>query len=375
MAYTPLAPTALDTGLIPSSVRKKYFEEVLLTTDFTRFMGAQPSSVIQIGYQEMGAGATLAIPFSREIDYKNPIIGNFSQISGKGQNIKFYSDNITVERRAQVDKLDSIQFMNLDTPIDIYDALKPMLQKAHRRDIVYSLLKSATIDAYPDFAGGPVTDRVIYSAPSNAPIYNASITTALTAMANNTSAYNSSGLSVAHIRKLRDYAMYGGTTFEKEKRISPADLAMSKGAWVPTYIYLMDTPSYRSLTQDPAWNLYFTRGTIESTLDQPSGLKGAFYKGMIDNVEIYECPELGNFQQAVAGSNFAWNLFVGAQAWYLLWGKQPWFAIERSNMETNIEMAMLEIRGQKPLKFSSFSNEAVSIENGMIHSFINITNL
>lgn len=375
--YNPLAPTGLDQSLIPVEVRAKYYEEVLLTTDFTPFMGEQPSSAIQVAYKKMGTGSTLAVPFSKEIDYKNPIKGNFAQISGKGQILQFYEDTITVGLQSFVDGIQGIQFLNLDTPVDVFDAMKPKLQIAHRRNIIYSLLQSATIGNYTNFANGPVADRVVYAAPSNAPIYNANIQTALDAMAANTSAYNSSGLSVAHIRKLRDMAIYGGTSFEHEKRISPIMLSTMKGGWVPTYIYLMDTPSYRSLVQDTLWSGYFTRGTIESTVNQPSGLKGAFFKGLIDNVEIYECPELGNFQQASAvnASTFSWNLFMGAQAFFLLWGEQPWFSLEYRNHRTVAEMAMMEIRGQKPLMFPSFNNNQITVENGIIHSFINITGL
>src|SRR6266403_3744738 len=315
-AFNPLGPTGLDQSLIPVEVRVKYYEEVLLSTDLTPFMGAQPSSAIQVEYKKMGTGSTLSVPFSKEIDYKNPIKGNFAQISGKGQNLQFYEDQVSVDMLSLADKLQGIQFMNLETPVDVFDALKPKLQTAHRRNIVYSLIQSATTGNYPNFANGPVADRVIYSAPVNAPIYNANIQTSLDAMAGNTSAYNSSGLSVNLIRKLRDYAIGGGISFENEKRISPIMLATSKNAWVPTYVYLMNTPSYRSLCQDPLFSGQFTRGIIESVINQPSLLKGAFYKGMIDNVEIYECPELGNFQQKSSNlaSTFSWNLFMGAQA-------------------------------------------------------------
>jgi hypothetical protein len=371
-AFSPLLPTGLDQDLVPLEVRSKYYEEILFTTDFTPFMGEQPTAAIQVGYKKMGSGDTLNVPFKKEIDYKNPIKGNFAQISGKGQLIEFYSDGVTVELQAIPDVLPGVQFMNLDSPVAVFDAMKPTLQIAHKRNIVYSLLKSATIDAYPDFDVGPVADRVIYSGVN----YNANIQTALDSM-NTGSAYNQNGLSVALIRKMRDYAIYGGTSFEHEKRISPIYMATEKGAWVPTYVYLMDTPSYRSLCQDPDWKGYFTRGTIESTVNQPSGLKGAFFKGLIDNVEIYECPELGNFQQQTTNGahKFSWNLFLGAQAFYLLWGEMPWFSPEWSNHRTIVEMAMLEIRGQKSLKYPSFNNPGVTVENGIIHSFVNITGL
>jgi hypothetical protein len=370
MAFNPLLPSGLDQGLIPVEVRAKYYEEVLLITDLRHYMGANPMSAIQVAYKKMGSGDTYTVPFSKEIDYKNPIKGNFSQISGKGQILDFYSDQVTVEFQSLPDKIQAIQFMQLDTPVDVFDALKPKLINAHTRNIVYELLKSGTTQAYPVLAAqGPVASRVAYGSQ----VYpgNGQIQTGIDSMQAGP-AYNQDGLSVAKIRQLRDWAIYGGISFEFEKRISPAMLTVEKGGWVPTYIYLMDTPSYTALCQDPAWNLYFTRGTIESAINQPSGLKGAFFKGMIDNIEIYECPELGNFQQKStnAAITVSWNLFMGAQAFLMVWGEMPWFNVEFSNHRTVAEMAMMEIRGQKSLMFPSFNNPAVTVENGLIHHFV-----
>lgn len=377
MAYTPFTPTGLDQGLIPVEVENEFFEESILGTDLTPFMGSNQLSAIQVHNKEMGSGSTLHVPLLKPLDYKNPIEGNFSQISGKGEVLQFYEDVVTVNFKAKADRLPGLQFMQIATPINIFNALKPSLSLYHKKNIVYQLLKAGTLDLYPNFASGPVADRVFYSAPDANPIYNASIQTSLDAMAGNTSAYNSSGLSVAHIRKLRDMAVMGGRTFEHDKRITPLMTEKKNGQLVPTYAYLMDTVSYRSLCQDPDWKIYFGRGVIESALNQPSGLSGAYFKGMIDNIQVYECVELGSFQQKSTNlaSTFAWNLFMGAQAFYLLWGKQPWFKLEYSNMDTNVEMALMEIRGQKALMFPSFNNSAVNVECGLIHSFVNITGL
>lgn len=374
MAYNPLLPTGLDQALIPYEVRAEYFREVLTTTNLSRWMGKTPLNIIQIDNKEMGSGSTLAIPFSPEIDYKNPIKGNFAQVSGKGQTLKFYEDTVSVTFQSFADKLPGLQFMQLDTPVKIYDALKPKLVTAHTRNIVFDLLRSATIGAYPNFTNsGPTINRVIYG--SQPYPGDGFIQTGINSMTAG-SAYNQDGLSVEKIRKLRDYAIQGGATYEAEKRISPTSLTTHEGAWVATYVYLMDTISYRSLANDPAWAGYFTRGTIEST-NQPSGLSGAYYKGMIDNVMIYECPELANFQQNATGdaTRVSWNMLIGAQAWFLLWGKEPWFDMEYSNMRNNVEMAMMEIRGQKALMFPSFSNPNVLVENGIIHHFVEITGL
>lgn len=373
-AYNPLTPTGVDQALIPYEVRAEYFKEVLTTTNLSRWMGKTPLNVIQIDNKPMGSGSTLAIPFSPEIDYKNPIRGNFAQISGKGETIKFYEDTVSVTFQSFADKLPGLQFMRLDTPIDIYNCLKPKLVSAHQRNLVFDILKSATVGQYTNFLNsGPTIDRIIYG--SKAYPGDGFLQTGINSM-NGGPAYNEDGLSVAGIRRLRDYAIQGGATFEAEKRISPTSLTTHEGAWVATYVYLMDTTSYRSLCDDPKWFQFHYRGVIEGSY-QPSGISGAYFKGMIDNVMIYECPELANFQQnsTDAAIRVSWNMLIGAQAWFLLWGKEPWFDMEYSNMKNNVEMAMMEIRGQKSLMFPSFKNPQVLVENGIIHHLVSITGL
>lgn len=373
-AYTPgPGGNGYDNALIPIEVRNKYFEEVLLLSPLSAFMGDSPESVIQVLYKKDGTGPTSTFAFSREIDYKNTVMG-YDQISGKGQNLAFYEDTITVNQQALVDVIKGIQLTQLTTPIDIYNAMKPKLQNAHKRNIVYSLLKAATSD-YCNAAGqigtsGPVSSRAIYGVPG-VTNYDANPHVAIAAMTGST--FDTAGLSVAGIRALRDLAITGGQgagSFEAEKRISPYMLKTRDGFPSPFYVYFMDTASYASLQKDDAWKSFYNRGVIEMP-NQPSSLVGSFFKGQIDNVLIYEVPELGNFQQT-ATNTVSWNLFCGAQAFGLMWHKQPWFTQEFTNHDTVVEMAMIEHRGQKAIKFPSFANTAVNIENGIIHHFVQI---
>lgn len=369
MAFTPNTPNAYDKSLIPVDVRDDYFEEVLLQSPLSMFMGNSPEDVIQVIYKSNGTGPTATFGFSRELDYKTELY-DYDQISGKGQQLKFYEDTIRVRLRARGDMLKGIQLTQLTTPINVYNALKPKLVTAHKRNITYSLLKSATFDSYgPAYTAGPITDRIQYGTGG---AYNASMITAADALAGN--AYNNGGLSVQGIRNLRDMAINGGQSFEVDKRISPYSLKTREGFPSPFYVYFMSTASYRSLEGDPDWKGFYNRGIIEMP-NQPSGLMGSFFKGQIDNVLVYEVPELGNFKlgtaQGFARDN-AWNMLCGAQAFGMVWHGTPWFAQEVSNMGTNIEMAYLEFRGEKAIKFPSFQNEAVDIENGIIHHIVRL---
>jgi hypothetical protein len=370
MSYTPNAPNAYDVDLIPREVRNQYFEEILLQSPMSMFMGNTPESVIQVIHKENGTGPTATFGFSREIDYKMEIL-DYDQVSGKGQQLKFYEDTIEVHLRANGDQLKGIQMTKLMTPIDVFGCLRSKLITAHKRAITYRLLKSATFDSYgPAFTAGPITDRVQYGTEG---VFNANMITAANALAGST--YNTGGTSVAAIKHLEFMATNGGQSYEIDKRISPYMLKTREGFPSPFYVYFMSPASFKSLENDPDWKNYYYRGVIEAT-NQPSGLTSAFFKGQIGNTLIYVVHELGNFKlgtaQGFARDN-AWNLFCGAQAFGLIWHGTPWFTEERTNHGREIEMFYNEFRGQKAIKFPSFQNENVDIENGIIHHIVRLT--
>lgn len=367
MAFTPSSPNAFDINLIPQEVRNKYFLEVLMQTNLNRFMGSQETSMIQIVRKEKGTGLTSTFALAKDIDYKLEGSG-YDQISGKGQELKFYEDPINIDLKWHVDKLQGTQLVGLTTPLDIYGRLKPALVRAHAQNLNFRILESGTFGTYgTNFAAGPVADRVMYGTSGT---YNASMIVAADALAGNTAA--NGGTSVASIMALRDMAVNGGTSYAANKKLTPYMLKSNEGSPDPYWVYMMSTAAFNAgLREDDDWEKFVYRGTIESA-NQPSRIKGSFFKGQIENVLIYEVPELGDFKlgtdQGFARDN-AWNLFCGAQAFGVMWHGSPWFAQEVTNMGTCIEMARLEFRGQKSIKFPSYrtSDAGVSIENGIIH--------
>lgn len=369
MAYVANSPNAYDTNLIPVDVRNQFFKESLLLSPISLFMGTSPYSVIQVVEIPNGTGTSTDFAFSRNIDYKNPVIG-YGQITGSGQTMQFYTDRINVQQQSLADRLYGIELTRLTTPIDVYGRMKQLLLDAHQQNIVYSLFKSATIDMYDITNGGngPAANRALYGGLEAS--YNASIYTGVGGLPAPTAAAKG-GITVAGIRLMRDKAIYGGTKFESEKRITPYKLETENGFASPYYVYFMDTPSYVSLQLDPDWAQYSSRGFKEMA-NQPTALSGSFFKGQIDNVLVYEVPELGNFQVTSGAVVASWNLFCGAQAFGLVWHKRPWFTQEWSNHNTIVEQAVIEIRGQKSIMFPSFSNTANLVENGIIHNFVRL---
>lgn len=375
MAFSPASPNAFDVNLIPKEIREKFFLEQLMQTNLSRFMGTSDTSMIQIVRKAAGSGLTSNFTLARDIDYKLEGEG-YDQISGKGQELTFYEDTININLKYHSDKLQGTQLVKLTTPVDVYGQLKNALVRATSQMLNFSILKSATFGNYgANYALGPVADRVIYGSALSATDYDASMITATTALAGNT--YNSGGTSVQAIMDLRDMAVSGGRDYRGNKKLSAYMLKNHEGAPDPYWVYMLSTEAYKSLKLDPKWEQFIYRGVIESA-NQPSRIRGSFFKGQIENVLIYEVPELGDFKLTTAqgfARDFAWNLFCGAQALGVVYHGTPWFAQEIKNMGTCVQMARLEFRGNKAIKFPSYraSDNGVPIENGMIHHITRLT--
>lgn len=366
MTYSPAIPNRFDENLIPVKIRESYFEEYIGLTPLTSFMGTSPQSAIQVFEIKSGEGTSYRVSSRNELDYENPIMG-FNQASGAEQQVEILYDEIRIDLRRFVDQLMGTTLVKQMTPIDVYNTLRPLLLNVTRRNLVKSMLDAATIDLYIPAVNGPSENRCVYAGAK----HSAKITEAVKDMTGATPDKN--GLSVDHIRELKRLAVSGGTKYEIEAKIRPVEIKTKKGFPEELYVYLIDTNSYQSLVKDPAWDKFVYRGVIQGD-NQPEGLSGARYRGMVEGVMIYECPELARYRvKGSTGNNIAsWNLFLGAQALGIVWAKRPWFEMEHRDFNLNVAMAVCEMRGQKALCFASRQDKNKVIEKGLIHSFVQI---
>lgn len=362
---SPNYTVSFSNDLVPFKVRSQYFEEYLGLTPLTVFMGTSPNDAIQLFEMQNGDGMSFRVGFRKELDYSSPIIG-FNQAAGSEQQVQIYSDEIKLDLLRFADSMMGVPFVKKLTPVDVFEALRPLLMNAQQRYLIQSILASATTGLYAPATQGPIQGRVVYGAGA----YNEVITTAVAAMGAATPAAD--GCSVAHLRKLKSIAIQGGETYEAESRIKPITIRSKRGFPEEVYVYLMDPNSYVSLSADPAWNQFMYRGVIQGD-DQPEGISGARYRGMVEGILVYECPELSKYRHTAAGAKIAaWNLFLGAQAIGLCWARRPWFEMESRDFNLNQAMAVCEIRGQKAFTYTSFANPAKLAERGIIHSFVRI---
>lgn len=370
-AFEPAQPNKIDKGLITPKIRAKYFEEYIGLTPLSVFMGNEPSDPIQVFEMQAGQGMAFRVPFARSLDYTNPVMGN-NQVEGAEQQVEVYQDEIRLDQVRFSEVMIGQHIIKQITPLDLFGKMRSRLKNANQGNLVKTLFDAATTDIYNveglhcnGIARGPTVDRVKYCGGE----YNASIKEACDTM--NGITHEGSGLSVKHIRELKNMAETGGATFEAESKIMPMSLKTSKGFPEETYVLLIDGASYASLANDPAWKAQMDRGIIQSA-DQPQGITGSRFRGMIEGVMVYSCHELGRYRIQNEGNTVAWNLFMGAQALGLCWGMRSDFTTVERDHKNVLSLAVTEIRGQRALRFPSFQNPNTTVERGIIHSFTKI---
>lgn len=380
--YTPATPNAFDENLIPEDIVEQYFEEYIGGTPLSDFMGEDMSSIIYLRDVNTGDGSSVNIPFARDIDYENPTTG-YDQLEGNEQDIVVQYDQVSIKPYRFADGLQAIRFVKTLTPVNIFDMLRPQLMRASKKSLVRQILD--TICGLPSKGG-------IYTPSTNIPSYDRAIAAGTVTDINDTrehwsgsninamvaayaggATYDANGLSVDHIRKLKDYAISGGAfdLYEPEHKITPTEILTKNNFPMEKYVYLIDPLSKNSLVKDPQWSGLLYQGMTRGEY-QPESISGARCLGEVEGVMIYECPELAKYRITSNGKKSAWNLFLGAQAFVLAWAERPVFDVEYKDYRFNVGMAVSEIRGQKALMYPSTQTPNGQVEHGILHSFVRI---
>jgi hypothetical protein len=362
-------PIIFEANLAAKKILENYLTQYLDGNDLSPLMG-KGESVIQI-LDEPGKhrGDVAWVPLLDALDVESFKLGS-DQLSGTGEPLRFYEDKIVIDEVRKATALESVRMTAQRTPLHVFEALSPQLMEVFQRRLRNDIVDSAAYPRTNAANTSPVTQRALFG--GNA--YNDNIQTALAALDPTAADYRDK-LSVKHIIRCRDRAVTGGATpATAERRIRPTKILMRNGFKSEFFILLAETRACRMLTEDPEWGKYFyARGVIENA-NQPSLIDGARYKGMIENIMIYEVPALSRIGYAAAGagpSDVAHSLFCGAQAFATCFAGNPMFTVEERDHKRIYELGKTEMRGVKMLKFKATqsTNADKTVENGIIHSF------
>jgi hypothetical protein len=385
----------INQNLFPFSVSSKLFAEWVQATPLYNLMGNEPTRPIVRKVLSKGEGLQYRMGKLQALDYKNPVV-NFDQRRGAAQQQQVDYDAVNVDFKSFLVEVKGYDILEYGTPVELPPYARSQLVEAFSRALNFDLFLSATTGVYPALSTGsaitgntvdayPSYDRIVFGNGFNPNIgaYYANNTfpillNGMTAIP----AYNATGLSAAHLKKLKTYAERGGSAVNRESAIQPA-FVRSKAGWpMNKYIYLAHPNSIDSLMADPLFaNSTFNRGTVIDQENTPQTLNGADYLGEFFGISIYSCRDLYEFEIVSADGNkrVAWNLFVGAGAFSLGWAEEPMLGMENDLVERIQLYFGHEFRGQKMLKFPSRQNNrnavanlATRVEQGILHSFVSI---
>lgn len=366
-------PILFGSTLAEKKIIREYIRPYMAGQEWSSFMGGMDQVVNVIDSPGKGRGDRILIPIINSLSIDNFKRGS-EQVEGTGEDPSFLNDEIVLDMVRYAAKLENVQITEQRTPIDVFGSLSPLLMDAFQRRLCRDITLTAAVPYATNVANSmPVVQRTLLG---DSVAYNNSVNVALQGVTDTAANY----LTVKHILKLRDLAVTGGIkSTEAERKIRPTKITHRNGMKSEHFVLFTPTRAYRHLTDDARWQAQQQRGTIENS-DQPSILNGSRYKGTIENVMIYEMPELdfisytvSNERGGASNSNVdvAHSLFCGAQAFGVCFAGTPFFSVENYDHKRIYELAKTEMRGQKVIKFKGLysTNTTRDVENGIIHSF------
>ena len=385
----------INQNLFPFEVSSKLFREWVQVTPLFNLMGNEPTRPIVRKSLSKGEGLQYRMGKLASLDYKNPVV-NFDQRRGSAQQQQVDYDAVNVDFKSFLVQIKGYDILDYGTPVDLPPYARSQLVEAFSRALNFDLFRCATTGAYPALSTGsavngdtvdayPSFERIVFGngfAPNIGAYYAQSTFPTLLNGMTAVPAPAATGLSAAHLKKLKAYAERGGSAINREAALQPA-FVRSKAGWpMNKYIYLAHPNSLDSLFADPLFaNSTFNRGTVIDAENTPQTLNGADYVGEFFGISFYSCRDLYEFEIVSADGNkkTAWNLFIGAGAFSLGWAEEPMLGMENDLVERIQLYFGHEFRGQKMLKFPSRQNRvnaatniATGVEQGVLHSFVSI---
>lgn len=350
-------PVILDGNLASKNIQRQAAAEYIYGNPFADFISESQTAVIHHERSETkGAGQRIFFSLLEALDPDLMVRGD-SQLVGNEQERVLRDDSVVIDYVRTATIIRNHKLLDIRTPIELIDKARPALVASHSESLRNDLIDAAGVTV------SPLQSRVRFGAlESN---YNATLATALATLDTTDDLMN-----VALIRGVKRKAQDSSGTYSggvTSRKIRPATVEgdLNSTAYKETYVIFLDFRSADDLKSDTVYQAL--RDDARQNLISMSFINKSLFVGMIENVLVYEMPELDRIGFPTAGAssaNVTHNLFCGAQAWGLGTGMDMEFVDEDFDYKKDKSVAGNVIRGLKVLQYSDDTND---VNAGLIH--------
>jgi len=355
-------PVARDSALAQKKILDQAAAEYIYENPFGDFIGETNKAIIQkIENSSKGEGDNIFFSLMEAIDPDTSFVEGDNQLVGNEVQRVLRDDKVEIDYVRVATILRNRDLVDIRTPIEIWGKARPDLASAHKEKLRNDLIDAAALGTT-----SPLQGRIRYGAlESN---YDATVATGLATL-DTTNDLLTVALIRAAKRKAQDSSgVYSGGAANAVRKIRPAtvDGDLNSTSYKEQYVMFVDFRSSDDLKSDPAFQAL--RDDARNNVIAQSFINKSLFVGMVENVMIYEMPEMeriGSAGAGDAGANTTHNLLTGSQAWGLGFGMVMEFEEDDFDYKKDVSVAASSIRGQKVLKYKNAANDEV--EAGMIH--------
>lgn len=349
-----------SSNLNQPEVLSRAFKEFTTSHELAFLMGTGEDSAIQMKYKD-GKGSGDKIYFSLiESHATSTVIDGSTNLAGNETSMVLRDFSVTLDYRRKAVAMEQRRLVDLRTPVEIFDAIRPCILDVLARKTRDAILATAKVTATPH------RTRVLAGAVDSN--FNATFATMLANVdaTDDKLSVNMINLALDKARNVPD-----ASNSLSSREIRPINFKLENGAMIREYVLLVDAIGAKQLLADTDFTA-LRDDQRKNAISMPY-FNGHDYLGEVSGVMVYRVNALSNLVESSAGAasiNVSHALLLGAQAFAYAVGLAGEFVVGEGATDTDYgrdyKIAFNTIVGEGMITFSDGSTD---IENGLIHIY------
>lgn len=343
------------------TVLSKAFKEFTTSHELAFLMGSGEDSIIQMKYDAgKGRGDTLYFSLMEAINTSKVIEGS-TNLAGNETSLTLRDFAVTIDYRRVAVEMEQKRLVDLRTPVEIFDAIRPSILDVMARKTRDAILATAKVTATPH--------RTRVLAGSTDANYNATFSTMLANIDSTNDLLTVDMINIALDKARNVPAASNGS---KSRKMRPMNFRLENGAMLRQFVLLVDSLGAKQLLNDPDW-VALRDDSRKNKISIPF-VNGHDYLGEVSGVMVFRVDALNDVLSeagaGAAGIDVSHALLLGAQAFAYAIGDAGSFVVGDGATDTDygrdFKIAYNTIVGEALIKFTDGTTD---IENGAVHIY------